>query len=149
MPWYPTRVLPTCAAVAGLVLACAHGRGAEPSTQPPPPSRSPNTVTFEDDQSVTSLDQMLAGRLAGVRVTRAPNGGIIVRMTGPTSFYSDQEPLFVVDGVPIDGNRNGTLSWLNPHDVESIQALKDPSQTAIYGARGANGVIVIKTKGSH
>jgi len=54
----------------------------------------------------------------------------------------------VVDGIAIEGSRT-TLSWLSPHDVETVQALKDPSQTAIYGVRGANGVIVIKTKGSH
>jgi len=96
----------------------------------------------------TTLAQLLQGRLAGVTVSPAPDGGIIVRMGGPTSFYSDQSPLFVVDGVTIDGGRT-TLSWLDPHDVESIQALKDPSQTAIYGVRGSNGVIVIKTRGSH
>jgi len=96
----------------------------------------------------TSLSQLLQGRLAGVSVTPSPDGGIIVRMGGPTSFYSNQSPLFVVDGVPIEGS-NSTLSWLNPADVEAVQALKDPSQTAIYGVRGANGVILIKTKGSH
>jgi TonB-dependent SusC/RagA subfamily outer membrane receptor len=99
-------------------------------------------------EHATTLAQLLQGRLAGVTVSPAPDGGIIVRMGGPTSFYGDQSPLFVVDGVTIDGNRT-TLSWLNPQDVETVQALKDPSQTAIYGVRGANGVIVIKTKGSH
>jgi TonB-dependent SusC/RagA subfamily outer membrane receptor len=55
----------------------------------------------------------------------------------------------VVDGVVVEPARNGTLSWLNPQDVESIEVLKDPSSAAIYGVRGANGVIVITTKGSH
>jgi len=91
---------------------------------------------------------MLAGRIAGVIVSRAPNGGITVRMQGAASFYSGQAPLIVVDGVPVEGV-GGTLTWLNPRDIESIEALKDPSQTAIWGVRGANGVIVIKTKGSH
>jgi len=99
-------------------------------------------------EHATTLAQLLQGRLAGVTVTPTPDGGIKVRMGGPTSFYGDQSPLFVVDGVTIEGNRS-TLNWLNPHDIESVQALKDPSQTAIYGVRGANGVIVIKTKGSH
>jgi iron complex outermembrane receptor protein len=95
----------------------------------------------------TTLVQLLEGRLAGVTVSPAPDGGIVVRMGGPTSFYSNQNPLFVVDGVPVEvGN---TLSWLDPHDVEAVQALRDPSQTAIYGVRGANGVILIRTKGSH
>jgi len=98
-------------------------------------------------ERATSLEQMLAGRISGVTVSRAPDGGIVVRMGGPTSFYGNQNPLFVIDGVPTE--TNGTLSWLNPSDIESIQALKDPSQTAIYGVRGANGVIIIRTKGSH
>lgn len=100
------------------------------------------------DQSATSLEQMLAGKIAGVTVTKGPSGGIIVRMTGPTSFYSSQEPLFIVDGMPIEGASGGALAWLDPRDIVSIQALKDPSQTAIYGVRGANGVIIIKTKGA-
>ena len=91
---------------------------------------------------------MLAGRISGVKVTRAPGGGITVRIGGPTSFYARQDPLFIVDGVPIEGGPNGTLSWLSPHDIESITAL-DLSSTAIYGVRGSNGVIVIRTKGSH
>jgi TonB-dependent SusC/RagA subfamily outer membrane receptor len=99
-------------------------------------------------ENATTLAQMLTGRLAGVTVSPSPDGGIIVRMGGPTSFYSDQSPLFVVDGVPIESSRS-TLNWLSPHDIESVQALKDPSQTAIYGVRGVNGVIIIKTKGAH
>jgi TonB-dependent SusC/RagA subfamily outer membrane receptor len=91
----------------------------------------------------------LAGRISGVTVTPAPGGGIVVRIGGPRSFYSSEDPLFIVDGVPIEAGPNGTLSWLNPHDVESITVLKDPSTTAIYGVRGANGVVIIKTKGSH
>ena len=96
----------------------------------------------------TTLAQLLQGRLAGVSVSPSPDGGIVVRMGGPTSFMSNQTPLFVVDGVAIEGAA-ATLSWLIPADVEAVQALKDPSQTAIYGVRGANGVILIKTKGSH
>ena len=104
--------------------------------------------TTETDQSATSLDQLLAGKIAGVTVTRAAGGGISVRMTGPTSIYGGQEPLFVVDGVPIEGGTGGTLSWLNPRDIVSIEVLRG-SQAAIYGVRGTNGVIIIKTKGAH
>jgi TonB-dependent SusC/RagA subfamily outer membrane receptor len=152
MSWYPVRVLPSLAIVVGFILGCAHARGTRPTEPAPNPLPSPtdaSTVTFdEEDQRATSLEQLLAGRIAGVIVTSAPGGGIRVRMAGPTSFYSGQDPLFVVDGAPIEGS-NGTLSWLSPRDVESIQALKDPSQTAIYGVRGANGVIIIKTRGAH
>jgi TonB-dependent SusC/RagA subfamily outer membrane receptor len=103
-------------------------------------------VTSNQDQS---LAQMLAGRVSGVVVTAAPNGGISVLISGPRSFSLPQEPLFVVDGVPVEAGPNGTLGWLNPQDVASIEVLKYESSTAIYGVRGANGVIVIKTKGAH
>jgi TonB-dependent starch-binding outer membrane protein SusC len=132
----------------GVMLAGASQAGAQATTVvPAPPPPSSMRASEAARERATSLDQLLAGRISGVTVSRSRDGGIIVRMGGPTSFYSGQAPLFVVDGVPIE--TNGTLSWLDPHDVESIQALKDPSQTAIYGVRGANGVILIKTKGSH
>jgi TonB-dependent SusC/RagA subfamily outer membrane receptor len=151
MTSYPARVLPSLAIIAGFLLACNHGRPSQVAPNPPPSPFDPSTVTFDDEdrEGATSLEMLLAGRIAGVTVTRAPGGGITVRFSGPTSFYSGQEPLFVIDGLPIQGGANGTLSWLSPHDVESIQALRYPSQTAIYGVRGANGVIVIKTKGAH
>ena len=150
MNWYPTRTLPSLAIVAGLALGCAHKVKPEASqvipTRPPPPPASMRADESARERS-TTLVQLLQGRLSGVTVTPAPDGGIIVRMGGPTSFYSGQNPLFVVDGVPLESGT--TLSWLDPHDVEAVQALKDPSQTAIYGVRGANGVILIRTKGSH
>ena len=138
---------------AALSVGCAHGRGAKARPAPPPPSSAPpaSSVTSTDvgHENPVSLEQMLAGRISGVIVTPARGGGIMVRIGGPTSFYAGQQPLIIVDDVPVDGTPNGTLTWLNPRDIESIVALKDPSQTAIYGVRGANGVIVIKTKGSH
>ena len=134
--------------IAGLIIAGASPARAQ-TTSPvpaPPPPTSMKTSESARERS-TSLAQLLQGRLSGVTVSPAPDGGIIVRMGAPTSFMAGQSPLFVVDGVPVESN--GTLSWLDPSEIESIQALKDPSQTAIYGIRGANGVIVIKTKGSH
>ena len=136
---------------AVLMLACSRNResaeGPAPRAAPPPPA--PNEVTADEDAraGAQSLDDMLGGRIAGVNVWAAPGGGIIVRFAGPTSFYSSQDPLFVVDGVPVQASR-GTLSWLSPNDVESIKALKGADAT-IYGVRGTNGVIEIKTKGSH
>jgi TonB-dependent SusC/RagA subfamily outer membrane receptor len=92
---------------------------------------------------------MLAGRVSGATVTAAPGGGISVRISGPRSFRLSQQPLYVIDDVPIEAGPEGTLSWLNPEDIESIAVLKYDADTAIYGLRGGNGVIVIKTKGSH
>ena len=150
MTYHPARALPFFMIVAGSVLACTHPAGnvsedVIPRPAPPPPSSVRADVAR---QRASSLDLLLAGRISGVIVSPAPGGGLVVRMGAPTSFYGGQDPLFVIDGVPVDVN-GGTLSWLDPHDIESIQALKDPTKTAMYGVRGANGVILIKTKGSH
>jgi TonB-dependent SusC/RagA subfamily outer membrane receptor len=131
--------------VAGLVVGCAH-RHTEAA---PAAAADPNTVSTDEQarSGAGSVEQILAGRISGVTVTAAPGGGLVVRFAGPTSFYAGQEPLFVIDGIPVEVQR-GTLTWLSAHDVESIRALKGADAT-IYGVRGSNGVIVIKTKGSH
>ena len=85
-------------------------------------------------------------RFPGVLVTRAPDGGIAVRIRGATSLHGSNEPLYVIDGVPIQPRQGGSLQGINPYDIESIEVLRDPTGTSMYGVRGANGVIVIKTK---
>ncbi len=105
--------------------------------------------------AVTSLDQALQGRAAGVQITQnsgAPGGTTTIRIRGGNSIQGDNEPLYVIDGIPFknDGAGSGSnfnvLSTLNPSDIESISVLKDASSTAIYGSRGANGVVIITTK---
>ena len=94
---------------------------------------------------VSSAAQAMQGRIAGVSVsnaTGAPGAGVSVRVRGVGSISSDNEPLYIVDGMPFEGS----ISDINPNDVESISVLKDASASAIYGARGANGVILITTK---
>tara|TARA_B100000945_G_scaffold318597_1_gene323815 strand:+ start:1945 stop:5148 length:3204 start_codon:yes stop_codon:yes gene_type:complete len=125
------------------------------------------SVKVEDNiarQSVT-IDQLLQGRAAGVQVTQNaanPNSGISVRIRGTNSLRGNNEPLYVVDGVIISSAGEGTqgtggfgntgqeqqngLNGINPRDIESMQILKDASATAIYGSRGANGVVLITTK---
>jgi TonB-linked SusC/RagA family outer membrane protein len=104
------------------------------------------------DQPVVSLDQAMAGQMAGVQVsqaTGAPGGGATVRVRGAGSLSAGNEPLYVVDGFPVTNDynqRNNPLSTINPSDIESIQVLKDASATAIYGSRGSNGVVIITTK---
>lgn len=99
----------------------------------------------------TSLDQALQGRAAGVQVTQnsgAPGGGISVSIRG-TNSLNGNEPLYVIDGVPISGQTDGNsnaLSAINPSDIVSMEVLKDASATAIYGSRASNGVIMITTK---
>jgi TonB-dependent SusC/RagA subfamily outer membrane receptor len=101
---------------------------------------------IERSGSSESLESVLEGRVAGVVVEQAPGGGIAVRIRGVSSFYGSNQPLYVLDGVPYTPGPNGALTGLNPHDIESIEVLKNPADTAIYGIRGGNGVILIKTK---
>jgi TonB-linked SusC/RagA family outer membrane protein len=92
-----------------------------------------------------NLQQALQGRAAGLEVQRAgtaPGAGAVIRIRGTRSISGSNEPLFVVDGIPFEG----TLNDLNPDDIASIDILKDASATAIYGSRGANGVIIVTTK---
>jgi TonB-dependent SusC/RagA subfamily outer membrane receptor len=91
------------------------------------------------------IEMALQGKVPGLEVTRTFDG-VAIRIHGPASFFGNNEPLYVLDGIPITPGPNGTIKGLNPRDIESIQVLKDPAETALYGVRGGNGVIVIKTK---
>ncbi|MFW5759716.1 MAG: SusC/RagA family TonB-linked outer membrane protein, partial [Cyclobacteriaceae bacterium] len=105
-----------------------------------------------EDEPIANVTQGLQGKVAGVNVTTgsgAPGGNMIIRIRGNNSIIGSNDPLFVIDGVPVQGGSNGTtnfLSTINPGDIESIEVLKDASATAIYGSRGSNGVILITTK---
>jgi TonB-dependent SusC/RagA subfamily outer membrane receptor len=92
------------------------------------------------------IEMALQGKVPGLEVTRTTDGGVAIRIHGPASFFGNNEPLYILDGIPITPGPNGTIKGLNARDIESIQVLKDPSETALYGVRGGNGVIVIKTK---
>ncbi|SKB91218.1 TonB-linked outer membrane protein, SusC/RagA family [Sphingobacterium nematocida] len=104
------------------------------------------------NQVVVSLDNAMAGQMAGVQVsqaTGAPGGGSSVRIRGAGSLSAGNDPLYVIDGFPItnDFNQsNNPLNTINPSDIDNIQVLKDASATAIYGSRGSNGVVIITTK---
>jgi len=113
------------------------------------------------EQPVSSPERLLQGAVSGVQVTQGsgqPGGGASIRIRGGTSINAGSEPLYVIDGFPIyngdasvdagivSGEKINPLSSLNPADIESIDVLKDASATAIYGSRGANGVILITTK---
>lgn len=113
---------------------------------------------------VTSPEQLMQGRVAGVQITQSsgePGGGINVRIRGTSSVLGGNNPLFVIDGVPLSGDNTSSggdnqgvgrqpaknpLNFLNPDDIASMDILKDASATAIYGSRGANGVVLITTK---
>ena len=99
------------------------------------------------ERAVTSFGEALIGQVAGVQIQQingAPGGeGLSIRVRGTGSITQSNEPLYVVDGYPMEG---GAFRLLNPSDIESIQVLKDASSTAIYGSRGASGVVIITTK---
>ncbi len=100
------------------------------------------------DNPVLSIDQALQGRVAGMVITSTdgePGSDAVIRIRGTRSITASNDPLIVVDGVM---DAVGSLNDVNPADIEAISVLKDASATAIYGARGANGVIIITTKGS-
>lgn len=126
---------------------------------------SVSSISSEEIKAMplTSMDQGLQGRAAGVHVVQAsgqPGGMATIRIRGGNSLQGGNEPLYVIDGFPVYNgggfgvpgggsavnNVNG-LASLNPNDIESIEVLKDASATAIYGSRGANGVVLITTKG--
>ena len=114
--------------------------------------------------SPVSFEQGMQGRLPGVTITRndgSPGGGITMQVRGTNSFIGSAEPLYVIDGVPLetsssketivfdtdkDVTSRNALSFLSPDDIESIEVLKDASSVAIYGSLGANGVVMITTK---
>lgn len=102
---------------------------------------------------VANVAQGLQGRVAGLQVVQnsaAPGGNVSVRVRGTNSIRGSSEPLFIVDGVQFNNgggvNDLSPLSTINPNDIASVEVLKDASSTAIYGARGANGVVIITTK---
>ena len=127
-----------------------------------------------EDLKQVSIDQMIQGKASGVSVTNnsgQPGGAVSIRVRGTTSINGTNEPLYIIDGVPVSGDATGRatsgrpisgndfsssgnsgnnavspLSMINPTDIQSIDILKDASATAIYGSRGANGVIIITTK---
>ncbi|NGP87040.1 SusC/RagA family TonB-linked outer membrane protein [Fodinibius halophilus] len=116
---------------------------------------SVTAVSAEDfnEGAITSPEELFQGKAAGVTVTSndgAPGSGATIRIRGGSSLSADNAPLYVVDGIPLDGGNvsgmRNPLNTINPNDIESISILKDASATAIYGSRASNGVVLITTK---
>lgn len=145
--------------VLALLPACATTRSVE---QAPPATDSVDVgygeltkdqatgsvSTLSEDEERTRRSRTwveLFSRLPGVRVIERPGGEFTVRIRGSTSFLANEEPLFIIDGMTVQVP-GAALRSINPNTVESITVLKDAGDTAVYGSRGANGVILIKTK---
>lgn len=134
----------------GLLWASLAGCGgparSAPEEAPTPDARG--AVSGEDIERTPgqTIEEILMSRFPGVVVTRAPDGGVAIRIRGTTSLRGSTEPLYVIDGLAIRPGPAGSLAGVNPYDIESIEVLKDAAATTMYGVRGANGVVVIKTK---
>jgi TonB-dependent SusC/RagA subfamily outer membrane receptor len=118
--------------LVGLTLGC--GRHKPPVNDMPDPSPTrplSGTVVTSDDMA------------------RTPDGWLSVRIRGATTINGATEPLYVIDGLPIQPGSGGSLVGINPSDIASIEVLKDAADLAFYGVRGANGVIIVKTKHSN
>lgn len=129
--------------LVGLSAGCA-GSGAAGMERP---GARDGTVRAEDiDRTPTqSLAHLLVGNVAGVDVTNTANG-IAVRIRGGISTHGHTGPLYVLDGMPIQPGPAGELAGLSAREIASIRVLKDAADLTEYGARGANGVVVVTTK---
>lgn len=143
-------------AVAGIlvVMLAACARSTAEGPQPEPLSGEggePTTsvVTADDirQNPSQSLAQVISSKCAPCAVTVSADGQVSIRIRGRGSILGSNEPLYVIDGVPIEPGPGGALHGINPHDIETIEVLTDPTSISMYGARGANGVIVFTTKG--
>jgi TonB-dependent starch-binding outer membrane protein SusC len=149
-------------AIALLATAC--GRAGSHKPEPPPPedvvsvgygTRSKKLTTgavtsitpTEADQRVTRVEEWLMGRVPGLDVLRLADGTYELRIRGHSSLQHRAEPLLVIDDTPVSrGGVGSALAGLAPGDIARVDVLKDAGSTAIYGMRGANGVIIITTK---
>lgn len=129
----------------GILAACASAQSANTSRD----QAAPGTTVTADDISKSSdepIEKALMARVPGVWITRTSDGGIAIRLRATTTVNASSEPLYVIDGTPIKPGPGGSLVGINPYDIEKIEVHKDAAATAMWGMRGANGVIVITTK---
>jgi len=147
----------SASAPVALALLLAASIGCASKSAAPSPAPSPSSSPTSDAASTVGskevtqnpnapIEQVLQGRIAGVTVGRGSDGGLVVRIRGATSFNGSTDPLYVLDGMAITPGPGGSLSGISPYDIESISVLKDAASLTMYGSRGANGVILIRTK---
>lgn len=158
-PHHAHRAALLAVALAAVAGACGGGARATDMPAPPRPSEArageseksgANTVQGSEmrQSGPQRIEEYLNGRVPGLQVLRDENGRYSLRIRGTASFgKSDEEPLIVVDGIPMaQGSNAEVLRNMDPRDIQRIEVLKDASQTAMYGSRGANGVLLIRTR---
>jgi TonB-dependent SusC/RagA subfamily outer membrane receptor len=128
-----------------LFVGCAHRTATSTSINPKPPY----TVLTADDIRASpgqSLEQLLLAHVPGLTVQRGADGRSVLVLRGPNTFMGSEEPLVVVNGIALGPAVTSNLTAIDIHDIETVQVLREAVATAAYGSRGANGVIVIRTK---
>jgi TonB-dependent SusC/RagA subfamily outer membrane receptor len=110
------------------------------SSQPARPSAAEPSIR----SGRGSTDEQLGRRFPGLSVSRTPSGGVSIRVL--TALVGDGPPLYIIDGTPMHVDPGRGIDWLRLEDIEHVRLLKDPSDTAVYGPRGANGVILVTTQ---
>jgi TonB-dependent SusC/RagA subfamily outer membrane receptor len=156
-----TSNLVRAAALATMLCGCGGSAKDAPPKQPAPRAEggmgrslqgegtaSIGKVDGDDLKNVPAkqIEELIQGRVAGVQVIQRAGGGFSILIRGPGSISSSTEPLYVIDGVPVEVPSGRGINWLNPQDIQRIEILKDASATSMYGMRGANGVVVITTR---
>src|SRR6185436_11593588 len=124
-------------------MGCAHANNSSVN-RPAPRVRAALTAEDIEHAPGVPIEQLLATRVAGITLTQARDGHLVMRIRGQTTLLGDQDPLFVVNGIPL--GRAINFSAINRFDIASIDVVKDAAGMALYGIRGANGVIVVRTK---
>ena len=142
---------PAVVASLALVVAACGPAAPRPDTAPRPEHRSSavSTVTQEDIAGlpVGRIEEVLMGRVPGLQVFRSADGAYTLRIRGMQTFQGNDEPLLVVDGMPIrPGGASRALGALSPRDVARIEVLKDAAAAALYGSMAGIGVVVITTR---
>ena len=146
MPSLPQHRILALGLLSAFAIGCASGGHSGATATPPAPQGTSLSGSEINPAPGDPIEKVLQGRVSGVIVSRAADGGIAVQIRGQSSFYGSNAPLYVIDGVAIEPGPGGSLSGLSPYDIESIRVLKNPADLTMYGSRGANGVIEIKTK---
>jgi TonB-dependent SusC/RagA subfamily outer membrane receptor len=133
------RVAYAAAFLALISTACSSNANRGPAP--------PQTITPADMERSASqpIEVTLQSKFPGVIIGRT-EGGLSIRLSGPASFDGSSAPLYILDGSPMQPGTGGVLSGVNPYDIATIRVLRNPADIAVYGMRGANGVIVITTK---
>ena len=140
---YPSNIL-----VQGIVVAMLAACSQKGKTNSAPAPAHGADVTAEDMRTSPerSIEQQLMAKVPGITVSRTSSGALAIHIRGGTSLYGNNNPLYVVDGLAVEAGPEGEMPGINPYDIESIKVLKDTEAMTMYGSRGANGVIIIKTK---